>query len=91
MRPSRLMSVISAMIRPAPPIAREPRWTRCQSSGMPSSAVYWHIGDTTMRFGSTMSRSRNGVNIGGGGGSVLMLTPLWFEACSANQLSTLAT
>ena len=30
-------------------------------------AEYWHIGETTTRFSSTMSRSRNGVNIGGGG------------------------
>ncbi len=37
--------------------------------GMPSSAEYWHIGETTTRFGSTRPRSRNGVNIGGGGGS----------------------
>ncbi len=51
MRPSRLTSVISAMTRPAPPTARLPRCTRCQSFGVPSSAEYWHIGETTMRFG----------------------------------------
>ena len=66
-RPSRLTSVISATMRAAPPAARLPRWTRCQSFGVPSSAEYWHIGDTTMRLERTRSRSRNGVNIGGGG------------------------
>ena len=30
---------------------------------------YWSIGDTTTRFSSTMSRRRNGVNIGTGGSS----------------------
>ena len=66
MRASRDTSVISAITRPAPPIARLPRCTRCQSPTVPSSATYWHIGDTTTRLGSTRSRSRNGVNIGGG-------------------------
>ena len=59
-------SVISAMTSPAPPMARLPRCTRCQSPTVPSSATYWHIGDMTMRFGITRSRSRNGVNMGGG-------------------------
>ena len=66
MRPSRLTSVISAMISPAPPAARLPRCTRCQSFGVPSSAEYIHIGETTTRFDSVRSRMRNGVNIGGG-------------------------
>src|SRR5438034_1569010 len=56
MRPSRLTSVISATTRAAPPTAREPRFTRCQSLGVPSSAEYWHMGDTTIRFESSMSR-----------------------------------
>ena len=91
MRPSRLTSVISVMTRPAPPSARLPRWTRCQSSGMPSSAEYWHIGETTTRFGTTMSRRRNGVNIGGGAGSAGTLTPVWLAALSANHASTCLT
>ena len=57
-RPSRLTSVISVITSPAPPIARLPRWTRCQSFGSPSSARYWHIEETTIRLGSTSSRSR---------------------------------
>ncbi len=58
---------------------------------MPSSAEYWHIGETTTRLGSTSSRSRNGVNIGGGGGAAGTATPLCCEAFSANQRSTVAT
>src|SRR4029453_3997126 len=70
MRASRDTSVISAITNPAPPIARLPRCTRCQSPINPSSATYWHIGDTTSGFGSTRSPSRNGVNMGGGTGEV---------------------
>src|SRR5437660_9822622 len=40
-------SVISVKTSPAPPMALAPRCTRCQSSGVPSTAQYWHIGDTT--------------------------------------------
>ena len=90
-RPSRLTSVISATTRDAPPAARLPRWTRCQSFGVPSSAEYWHIGDTTTRFESTRSRSRNGVNMGGGGDATGTATPLCRAAPSANHRSTVAT
>src|ERR1700679_3784943 len=34
----------------------------CQSFGTPSSAEYWHMGDTTMRFLSVMSFRRNSEN-----------------------------
>jgi len=91
MRPSRLTSVISVMTSPAPPTARLPRCTRCQSPGVPSSAEYWHIGDTTTRLASTSERRRNGVNIGGGGGAAATDVPVWCEAFSANQRSTVAT
>ena len=91
MRPSRLTSVISVITSPAPPIARLPRWTRCQSFGSPSSARYWHIELTTIRFGSTSSRSRYGVNSGGGAGSTGTDLPLWVADCAANQRSTSAT
>ncbi len=40
----------STKTRPAPPTARLPRWTRCQSSARPSLAQYWHIGETTTRL-----------------------------------------
>jgi hypothetical protein len=64
-RPNSLTSVISVNNNPAPPMARLPRCTMCQSLGMPPSAMYWHMGDTTTRFCNTISRSRNGVNMGG--------------------------
>ncbi|MGF6600756.1 hypothetical protein P3T23_005495 [Paraburkholderia sp. GAS448] len=34
----------------------------CQECALPSMATYWHIGDTTMRFGSVTPRSVNGEN-----------------------------
>src|SRR5262245_65959997 len=34
-----------------------PRWVRCQSEATPSLALYWHIGDTTMRLESVRSAS----------------------------------
>src|SRR5204863_2811642 len=61
MRPSRVTCVASRMSRPAPEYARWPRCTRCQSFMLPSSAEYWHIGETTMRLGSVMPPSWIGV------------------------------
>ena len=90
-RPSRLTSVISVITSPAPPIARLPRWTRCQSLGRPSSARYWHIEETTIRLGSTRSRSLYAVNSGGGQASIGRLRPLCFAAFSANHRSTWLT
>src|SRR5882724_11985934 len=75
-RPSGDTSVISVNTSPAPPMALAPRWTRCQSLGVPSTAQYWHIGDTTTRFRSSTSRNRNGVNGDGGGGLVDRATPV---------------
>ena len=66
MRPPGETSVISVKTSPAPPTARLPRWTRCQSPGMPSAAEYWHMGLTTTRFGSSRPRRRSGAKIGGG-------------------------
>src|SRR3970040_2269067 len=68
MRPSAEVQVISTYTRPARPMARLPRCTKCQSPGTPSTAEYWSMGETTTRFSTTMSRRRNGVNIGTGGG-----------------------
>ena len=34
----------------APPMARLPKCTRCQSVGRPSLLEYWHIGETKTRF-----------------------------------------
>src|SRR6476620_2784305 len=62
MRPSTVTAVASIVTRPAPDISSWPQWTRCQSVAQPSTAEYWHIGDTTMRFGSVSSRSVSGSN-----------------------------
>jgi len=50
MRPRGSTAVASAMTKPAPPTARDPRWTRCQSVTNPSSELYWHIGLTPTRL-----------------------------------------
>ncbi len=70
MRPSGATAVASATTSPAPPTARLPRCTRCHSFGTPSTAEYWHIGDTKMRLGIVTPRSTSGAN-----SSLRMLTP----------------
>src|SRR5688572_5744872 len=60
MRPSGVTPAASTQTRPAPPTARLPRCTRCQSFGMPSSEEYWHIGDTRTRLGRVTERSARG-------------------------------
>ncbi len=63
--PSGDTQVISVMTRPAPPTARLPRWTRCHSPGMPSTAEYWSIGDTTTRWArSDHELDRGGTSAG---------------------------
>src|SRR5215468_2046832 len=62
MRPWRSTWVASTTSRPAPELANMPRWVRCQSLATPSLALYWHIGDTTMRFESVSSASLIGEN-----------------------------
>ena len=37
-----------------------PRWPRCQSLAQPSSALYWHIGETTMRLASSSTAELDG-------------------------------
>src|SRR5690606_12336917 len=49
-RPSGETAVASAITIDAPPTARPPKCTRCQSVANPSIDEYWHMGDTTMRF-----------------------------------------
>ncbi len=62
MRPWRSTWVASTTSSPAPELASMPRCVRCQSLATPSFALYWHIGDTTMRFGSVRSASFIGEN-----------------------------
>ncbi len=54
-------AVASTMTSPAPPAARLPRCTRCQSLAKPSSAEYWHIGETAMRLRKVTPRRFSGV------------------------------
>src|SRR5438067_5795177 len=61
MRPSRVTCVASTISSPAPLWASWPRWMRCQSFMQPSSAWYWHMGETTTRLGSVMPPSWIGV------------------------------
>src|SRR5690349_14880590 len=62
MRPCRSTWVASTTSKPAPELASMPRCVRCQSLATPSLALYWHIGDTTMRFASVRSASLIGEN-----------------------------
>src|SRR6185295_8796551 len=62
MRPTALTSVISVITSPAAPSEKLPRCIRCQSVAEPWSEAYWHIGDTTMRFGNVRPRMVIGEN-----------------------------
>ena len=55
-------AVASTMIKPAPPTARLPKCTKCQSVATPSFLLteYWHIGETHSRFAD-----RNGTELRG--------------------------
>src|SRR4051812_35263851 len=60
MRPSGVTAVASWTTSPAPPRARLPRWTRCQSDGWPSVEEYWHIGETQARLRNVVPRRVRG-------------------------------
>jgi len=60
MRPSGSTAEASVSTSPAPPWARPPRWTRCQSEGRPAVAEYWHMGETAMRLGKVVPRRVSG-------------------------------
>src|SRR5580698_9182967 len=62
MRPCGLTSVISVITSPAQPSEKLPRCIRCQSFAEPLSELYWHIGETTMRFGNVSPRMVIGEN-----------------------------
>jgi len=55
-------AVASVITRPAPPTARLPRWTKCQSFANPSALEYSHIGETNMRLGNVTVRMVRGSN-----------------------------
>jgi hypothetical protein len=60
MRPSGLTAVASTNNKPAPEIAKELKWVKCQSVALPFSAEYWHIGEIMMRFASVCVPMFNG-------------------------------
>src|SRR5712691_2069498 len=62
MRPRRPTAVASTTRSDAPELASMPRWLTCQSLAQPSSELYWHMGETTMRLSSSRSASRIGEN-----------------------------
>src|SRR4051795_5539529 len=62
MRPIASTWVASMQNIAAPDRLRLLMWVKCQSVGTPSSAEYWHIGDTTMRFFKFRPRSLIGEN-----------------------------
>src|ERR1700712_4457930 len=76
-RPSRVTAVASTTTSAAPPTARLPRWTRCQSLAIPSSALYWHIGETAMRLRNVTPRRVNGGRRAGGRDDVGGLALRW--------------
>src|SRR3954451_15026350 len=59
-RPSGVTAVASVSTSPAPPRAKDPRWTRCQSFGRPSTEEYWHIGATNTRLRKVVPRRVRG-------------------------------
>src|SRR6266849_6248319 len=62
MRPTGDTAVASIVNMPAPDCSSWPQCTMCQSVAQPSTAEYWHIGDTTMRLVSLSLRSVKGEN-----------------------------
>src|ERR1700742_489796 len=56
-RPSGLTAEASVITNAAPPMARLPRCTKCQSLTKPSVLEYSHIGETTMRWGKVRLRN----------------------------------
>src|SRR5512147_1248630 len=70
MRPSGETAVASARTRPAPPTARAPKFTKCQSLGTPCTAEYWHIGETAIRFLRCTSLSVSSLKSVGIGGNL---------------------
>ena len=60
-RPIADTAVASIVNNPAPDCSSWPQCTVCQSVAQPSTAEYWHIGETTMRLARVRLRSLKGV------------------------------
>src|SRR5580704_19676583 len=61
-RPSGSTASASVRTSPAPPTARLPKCTRCQSLLNPSSLEYWHMGETNTRLGKLTPANWMGEN-----------------------------
>src|SRR5258705_12410986 len=59
-RPSGRTAVASVRTSPAPPTARLPRCTKCQSLAYPSVLEDWHMGETNTRLANVISRIASG-------------------------------
>jgi len=57
--------VASVNTMPGPAAALAPKVCTCQSQPSPSSALYWHIGDTAIRLRAVMERKVMGWNSSG--------------------------
>jgi hypothetical protein len=53
--------VASTTTSATPSAALLPKCTRCQSSADPSAAMYWHMGDITIRLRSVIPRIASGL------------------------------
>src|SRR4029077_1383287 len=62
MRPIADTAVASMVNMPALDSKSCPQCTMCQSVAQPSTAEYWHIGETTIRLASASLRSLKGEN-----------------------------
>jgi hypothetical protein len=62
MRPSGSTAVASVKTTLAPPTAKRPYCTMCQSLAMPSSAEYWHMGEMTTRLRRVSPRRVRGLS-----------------------------
>src|SRR3954453_231967 len=60
MRPAASTAVASRNIREAPEFDSIPRCIMCQSLALPFSALYWHMGETTMRLAKVRPASSIG-------------------------------
>src|SRR4051794_11026852 len=65
MRPSRVTPVASTKPSASPPAAKRAWCWWCQSWTAPSTAEYWHIGESTTRLRSVRPRRVSGVNSAG--------------------------
>src|ERR687898_544909 len=62
MRPAASTAVASKISSDAPEFASMPRCIMCQSVALPFSALYWHMGETTIRLAKVRPARSMGEN-----------------------------